>query len=118
MWSDFYSAGGFGMYPVTLFGFLMVAAAALYAFRMRAQHAKLTWVLGGMTLMAGLLGTSTGICNSAFYIHKVDVTKQLGILALGVQESLHDLVLALIFVLIAGLFACAGIVRDARLKAA
>jgi len=68
--------------------------------------------------MAGLLGTSTGICTSAFYIQKVETAKQVEILALGVQESLHDTILALIFVIIASLIASAGVLRDARVKAA
>ena len=118
MWSDFYRAGGMGMYPVTLFGFLMVLSCALYTFRLRPHHAKLGKIFAATTLMAGLLGTVTGICNSAFYIQKVEVAKQVEIFALGIQESLHDTILALIFVIIASLIATAGVVRDARLKAA
>jgi hypothetical protein len=117
MWSDFYAAGGWGMYPVTLFGFLLVVACALYAFRLRPSDERLARLLAGMTLMAGLLGTATGICNTAFYLHHVEQAKQVEIFALGLQESLHDLIFALLFVLIAGLFAGAGIVRDARAKA-
>ena len=118
MWSDFYHAGGWGMHPVTLFGFLLVVTCVLYTLRLRPHHARLAKILAGTTLMAGLLGTATGICNSAFYIQKVEVAKQVEILALGVQESLHDLVLALIFVIIASLIASAGVLRDARVKAA
>jgi len=118
MWSDFYRAGGFGMYPVTIFGFFLIVACALYALRMRPEHAKLARVLGVMTLLAGALGTATGICNSAFYLPKVEQARQLAVFALGLQESLHDTVLALILVLFAGLFGIAGVVRDARAKAA
>lgn len=118
MWSDFYHAGGMGMYPVTLFGFLLVVSCVLYTLRLRPHHARLAKIMAGTTLMAGLLGTVTGICNSAFYIQKVEVAKQVEILALGVQESLHDTILALIFVIIASLIASAGVLRDARVKAA
>jgi hypothetical protein len=114
MWSDFYHAGGMGMYPVTLFGFLLVVSCVLYTLRFRPHHARLAKILAGMTLMAGLLGTVTGVCNSAFYLRKVEVAKQLEIFALGLQESLHDMILALIFVIIASLIACAGVLREAR----
>ncbi len=118
MWSDFYYAGGFGMYPVTVFGFLLVVSCVLYTLRLRPHHAKLARVLSGTTVMAGLLGTATGICTTAFYLPKVEQAKQLEIFALGLQESLHNLILALIFVIIASLIASAGILRDARAKAA
>jgi len=118
MWADFYHAGGMGMYPVTLFGFLLVVSCVLYTLRLRPHHARLAKIMAGTTLMAGLLGTVTGICNAAFYIQKVEVAKQVEILALGVQESLHDTILALIFVIIASLIASAGVLRDARVKAA
>lgn len=118
MWSEFYRDGGWGMYPVTVFGFLLVAACSLYALRLRPHHARLSRVLGGTTLMAGVLGTATGVCNTAFYLQKVEQAKQVEIFALGLQESLHNIILALLFVIIASLVASAGILRDARAKAA
>ncbi len=114
MWSDFYHAGGMGMYPVTLFGFLLVVSCVLYTLRFRPHHARLAKILAGTTLMAGMLGTVTGICNSAFYLRKVEVAKQLEIFTLGLQESLHDLILALVFVIIASLIASVGVLREAR----
>jgi hypothetical protein len=107
-----------GMYPVTLFGFLLVVSCVLYTLRLRPHHARLAKILAGTTLMAGLLGTTTGVCTTAVYLGKVEAGKQLEIFALGLQESLHDLVLALIFVIIASLIASAGVLRDARVKAA
>ena len=118
MWSDFYAAGGWGMYPVTLFGFFLVVASALYAFRRRPQHLQLAAWLAVMTFVAGVLGTATGICNSAFYLHKVEATKQLGIFALGMQESLHDVMLSCLFMLFAGLVAGVGVVRESAVQAA
>ena len=118
MWSDFYAAGGWGMYPVTLFGFFLVVASALYAFRQRPQHLRLAAWLAMMTFCAGMMGTATGICNSAFYLHKVEFSKQVAIFALGIQESLHDVMLACLFMLFAGLVAGFGVVRDLRVKAA
>lgn len=118
MWSEFFKAGGFGMYPVTIFGFFLVVSCGLYAMRLRPQHARLAKLLGAMTLMAGWLGAATGVCNTAFYLHHVEQAKQVEIFALGLQESLHNVILALIFALIAGLVAIVGMLREARVQAA
>ena len=118
MWSDFFKAGGFGMYPVTIFGFFLVVATVLYALRLRPHHVKLARVLGAATLMAGWLGAATGVCTTAFYIQKVEQPKQLEIFALGLQESLHNVILALIFTLIASVIVIVGMLREAAVKAA
>jgi len=111
MWSNFFAAGGFGMYPVSIFGFSLIAASVLYALRPQQRTGRLVFTLGILTFAAGLLGALTGICRSFHYIQQVDPAKQLTIMALGVEESLHDVVLALILVVLGGLFASAGTLR-------
>src|SRR5262249_10361892 len=112
MWKNFYAAGGWGMYPTSLFGFLLIGACALYALRLERRFARLAAALAGLTLAPGLLGATVGICNSAHYITLVPKTEQLQILALGFEESLHDLVLALMLAIVGGLVAVLGIVRS------
>jgi uncharacterized membrane protein len=111
MWSNFYVEGGWGMYPVTVFGFLLVVASALYAFRPERRFARLSLVLGLLTVAAGALGTVTGLCNTFLYLQKVEHAEQLGIMALGMQESLHNVILALVLVILAGIAACVGVLR-------
>jgi hypothetical protein len=111
MWSDFYAAGGWGMYPVTLFGFLLLAASLLYTLRPAEKNARIALLLGVLTFSAGLLGTAVGVCTSAHYIPQVPLDKQLQTLALGCEESLHNLVLALILVILAGILTAAGMLR-------
>ncbi|HEY1957349.1 MAG TPA: hypothetical protein VGH28_17140 [Polyangiaceae bacterium] len=118
MWSDFFKAGGWGMYPVTIFGFFLVVVTVLYALRSRPHHARLAWLLGACTHMAGWLGTATGVCTTGLYLQQVAPAKQVEIFALGLQESLHNLVLALIFTLIASVIAIGGVLREAAVKAA
>lgn len=112
MWENFFGAGGWGMYPVMVLGFGLLASVALDA--LRRERGGATRVLGIMTVTAGLLGTCTGICNSAHYIGGVPHDKQLEILAYGVEESMHVIVLALLIVMIAGLIALVGAVRRRR----
>jgi len=111
MWSDFFKAGGWGMYPTTLFGFLMIAATLLYTLRPSKKAANLATLLGVITFSAGMLGTVTGMCMSAHYIDQLPTEKQVMALAFGCEESAHNLVLALILVIVAGLVAAGGTLR-------
>jgi len=101
MWSNFFTAGGWGMYPTMVFGFLLLATTVLHALRPEPRFQRLSIVLGIATFASGLLGTVVGICNSAHYLGEVPPQDQLKTFALGSEESLHNLVLALIIVLLA-----------------
>jgi len=112
MWSNFYAAGGWGMVPTSLFGFLLVAASVLYVLRPQQKIARLVLTLGIVTFAAGLLGAFVGICNSAHYLPQVEHASQIEVFALGCEESLHDVVLSLILVILAGLIAGVGTLRS------
>jgi len=103
MWSNFFNAGGWGMYPTTVFGFFLLAAIALHALRPEPRYERVISSLMVMVFASGLLGTSVGICKSALYLDQVPVEKQLVTFAMGAQESLHNLILALIIIVIANL---------------
>ena len=118
MWANFFEAGGWGMYPVSIFGFVLIAASVLYALRPERRTARLSLTLACVTLAAGLLGTSVGVCTTFLYLQQVEQAKQLQIAALGVQESLHNLVLALILAIVAGLLAAVGTLRGKDLAEA
>jgi len=107
---DFFLAGGYGMYAVSAFGFALVGASVLYALRPGPRFQRLVLVLGIATFMTGLLGTASGISLSAHYIHQVAAEKQLGIFAMGIDESLHNVVLALILVVLASTIFAVGCV--------
>ncbi len=112
MWQNFFSAGGFGMYPTSIIGFLLIAASVLYATRPERRIGRLALVLGLVTFASGLLGAFVGICNSAHFIPQVPHANQVEVLALGCEESLHDVVLALLLVTLGGLIACVGAARQ------
>jgi len=118
MWSTFFHDGGWGMYPTTGFGFLLIAAAVLLVLRPERRWIPLVASLGVVTFASGLLGTSVGIVNSFHYLPEVAKVEQVEIAALGCAESLNNLVLALIIVVLAGLMASlaalrAGVARPA-----
>lgn len=111
MWSNFFAAGGWGMYPTMLFGFLLLATTVLDALRPEPRFQRLTGALGVATFASSLLGTAVGICNSALYLDKVPPADQLKTFALGCQESLHNLVLGLIIIVLAALITAGSSVR-------
>jgi hypothetical protein len=114
MWSNFFAAGGWGMYPTSVLGFFLVAACVLHALRPQPKTGRLALTLGLVTFASGLLGTFVGVCNSAHYIPQVAKGAQLEILALGCEESLHVVVLSLLMVVLGGLVASVGTLRGSN----
>jgi len=105
MWSNFFAAGGWGMYPTTVFGFLLLAAIGLHALRPEPRYERVITALMIIVITGGMLGTATGICNTVHYLDQVPADKQLITFANGTEESLHNLVLAGIIIVIANLIA-------------
>jgi hypothetical protein len=109
--TEFFIAGGFGMYPTLVFGFLLIACSILFLFRPEPRYVSPLVGLGATTFCAGLLGTSTGVINAFRYLSSVPADDRLLVATLGCAESLHVTVLALILMVIAGLFVSIGAVR-------
>src|SRR5436190_23467685 len=93
---EFFRNGGFGMYPVLVFGFLAVASAVLFLLRQERRYVRLMVALGVTTLTAGLLGLTTGLINIFRYAQHVSDKDQVTVVTLGISEYLHPVALALI----------------------
>jgi len=111
--SDFMSGGGFGMYPVAVFGLFLLAVSLAHALRPRKDLVPLIVGAGAATLLAGALGTAMGIKQSAMHIGSV-APEERWVFLLGVGESLSCLVLAFVLAIVATLLATAGSFRLAR----
>jgi hypothetical protein len=109
--SEFFRAGGFGMYPTLLFGFLLVACSILFMFRPEPRYLSSLVGLGTTTSGAGLLGFCLGMMNTLRYLEHVPSEEQFKVAALGCEESLHTAVLALVLLVVAGIFVSIGAVR-------
>ncbi len=114
---EFFHAGGPPMIPTLLFGFLMVAAAVLYMLRPQGTYAAVVVGLGATTLSMGTLGFCLGLMMTFRYLSKVPAADQLTVAGLGFEESLHNVVLALMLVVLASLFASIGAFRASRAAA-
>ena len=117
MWDTFYRDGGWPMVPTSVFGFLLIAAAVLYVLRPERRFVSLVVALGVTTFGAGLLGTSVGIVKSFHYLPQVAAEKQLTVAALGCAESLHNLVLGLMLVVLAAVICAVAALRATRVRA-
>lgn len=114
MWNTFFRDGGWGMYPTSLFGFLLVAAGVLCVIRPERRFVPLLLSLAAMTLGSGLLGCTVGLVTTFHYLPRVvDVSQRFTIAALGTAESLNNVVLALILVVLASVLAALAAVRSA-----
>ena len=114
MWSNFYENGGWGMYPTTLFGFLLLVAGILLVLRPERRYRSLVTGLGVMTMASGVLGCCVGFINTFRYIQKLPREEQVEIAALGCAESLNNVVLALIIILFTSLLITIGALRNLR----
>jgi hypothetical protein len=113
MWDNFFTAGGWGMFPTLLFGFLLLAASALALIRREARLGRVARVMSGATLASGLLGTCFGISTTVHYAATLPPADQVFTVALGLEESLHVVVLALLFVVPAALIRALAAFREA-----
>jgi hypothetical protein len=111
----FFEEGGFGMYPTLLFGFGLVASAVLSI--PQPERRWLTFALGALTFSSGVLGTAMGLINTMRYVAKTTPAEQLPIGATGIAESLNNLVLANVIIVIAMLISVVAAFRHSKAPA-
>ena len=102
------------MYPVSVFGFVLVAATVMYLMRPERRFLPLVASLGAVTFVSGLLGACSGVVYSLHALGQVPQAEQVRIAALGISESLHDAMLAMMIVVFDGLVVAAASLRAAR----
>ena len=105
----FFEEGGVVMFPTAVFGFLLVAASVL-ALR-GGGRAELRLVLGALTLASGALGTVVGLINTMRWVTKAAAADQLVGGATGIAESLNNLLLAFLLIVIALLVSAVSALR-------
>ena len=118
VWDNFYESGGWGMYPTTLFGFILVLVACLYAFRPEPRYMPVVLTTGGITVAFGVLGMLTGLMHVFRYVQYVAAADVAKVIALGCAEAVVNVVFALLVVIFAGFAVLVGVVRRARRPAA
>ncbi|UQA60092.1 hypothetical protein [Polyangium aurulentum] len=98
--------GGWGMFPTLFFGVLFVTVAIGYARNPERARRVLLSVLSLLTLAAGGLGFVTGAIVTLTYA--AGTPNQDAVIAMGISESLHNIALALILVVLGGIATAVG----------
>ena len=118
MWASFFRDGGWGMYPTSIFGFLLVASGVLLVLRPERRHVSLVIALGLVTLGSGVLSSTVGIVNTFRYVARVPAADQINIAVLGCAESLNNVVLALMLSVLTAVLAAVAALRASRSRSA
>jgi hypothetical protein len=98
------------MYPTTLFGLILIAAAVAYARNPDARRALVCRNLSILTLLAGILGFVTGVINSFTAASQLPGELGAAVVA-GVGESLNNVGVALVAMTIATIVKTIGSTR-------
>lgn len=105
---DAFRLGGWGMYPTTIAGFMLVCAAIHYA-RGPSRHAlAVVRSLAVVTALTSCLGFVSGVikCFTSVSGHVLDA-----IVVVGVGESLCNIGLGLAFLVVAAIGVTVGAMR-------
>jgi hypothetical protein len=114
VYDNFYESGGWGMYPTTLFGFVLVLMACLYALRPEPRFVPVVVTTGAITIAFGVLGMATGLMHVFRYVQYVSAEDAVKVAALGCAEAVVNVVFAMLIVILAGFAMLVGDVRRAR----
>ncbi len=111
MVESFFEAGGWGMYPTTLFGALLVAAGVAYAIFPERRFVPLLVSMGVAVFGSGALGTVAGFITTFRAIQKLPADQQHPVTLMGISESLNNAAWAFAFIVLATLIASVGALR-------
>ena len=114
LWDNFWTQGGFGMYPTTFWGFLLLLYAGLYVLRPQERFLRAVAILACMTLVTGALGTAIGFMTAFRYAATVAPELAARSACYGAAMSIHVVVLAFLLVIVSGIITGAGSWRQAR----
>ncbi|MBK8170471.1 MAG: hypothetical protein IPK60_09010 [Sandaracinaceae bacterium] len=115
--SDFIREAGWGIYPVLLFGAISFAVAIRYAVAPKSELLPLVIGFGVATIIAGALGTTTGLQATATYVANTGEANR-WIFVEGLRESLNNMDAALLIAALNALAATVGSYRLAKLRSA
>ncbi len=118
VWSNFYESGGWGMYPTTFFGFLLVLTACLYMFRTERRFLPVVLTTGFLTANSGILATLTGLKIGFTYAYYLDPAQAAQIAVRAAASAFSNIVLALILLNLGGIATLVGLIRQARRRTA
>lgn len=107
----FFEDGGFTMVPMLLLGFLLVGVAGLEALRPQARLRGVAVSLCAAMAAAGALGFVMAVVATLRNSQEVEDAIRIKVVLAGVAESSNNLVLALLFLVLAACLLAVGSFR-------
>jgi hypothetical protein len=104
---------GWGAWPVMLFGLTSLTLAIRYAVKPQRRFLPLIIGFGVATILAGFLGTMTGLQHSVSHIEAVTPERR-WIVLIGLREALHNMVMAFVIECVVTLVATVGGYRQVK----
>jgi hypothetical protein len=105
--------GGWGMYPTTIFGLVLLVTAIRYAIAPDAVRSLVVRRLSLLTFISGCLGFTVGCIKTFMHATELPAVELGSTVVSGIGESLHNVALALCMLAIAGIAMAVGAARRA-----
>jgi hypothetical protein len=100
--------GGWGMYPTTILGLVLLANAVRYAADPNRRRALVLRHLNVLVALSGVLGFTTGVIKTFTHMP----SDKLYIAFIGVGESLNNVALAMGLMILARIITAYGAAKD------
>lgn len=105
--------GGWGMYPTTIIGLVLIAVAIQYALDPQARYRRLARTLAVLTSFSSLLGFTVGVVKTFLAAGRADFElPAFHTMLIGVGESLHNVALGLCMLVCAWIAVAIGTARS------
>ncbi len=104
---------GWGAWPVMLFGLTSLILAISYAVKPRRRMLPLVVGFGIATILAGFLGTITGLQHAVSGLHQVTADRR-WIFLIGLKEASNNLVMAFLLECVVTLVTTVGSYRQVK----
>lgn len=113
VWESFFDSGGSFMYPTTVFGFLLVLTACLYAIRLQRRLIPIVVATGSLTVASGFMGTFVGLVTVFGYVQFVEPALAAKVAIVGAAQAITNAVFGLLLAIAGGLATLVGLAREA-----
>jgi hypothetical protein len=115
---DFFRAGGFNMFPLTIFGIAMLIVGIKFAFNADPQRLALIRALTTTTVFCMIVGVASGLASTAKYVvHHPDEQQWWLSLLQGFAETMTNVILGGSFVVLTWIMVSVGVRRMPNEKA-
>src|ERR1043165_5006031 len=110
---DFFKAGGFNMFPLTVFGIAMLVTGIKFARNADAQRLSLIRALTTTIVFCMIIGVAAGLASTAKYVVNVPEAQKdpLPYLLMGFAETMTNVMLGGSFVVLTWILVSFGVRR-------